>query len=198
MKGTEEHVPQKRSFSSIIKAPLQNNCLELVFRKDTKYSRQYTFLFPGIIFPRGRNNKDLPTRISSGYTSGTKMYWRTHAKEQVAFLNHKSIFAEQLSLNAENHITKNKRLCKINCSLVISYCRYCCFMRAGILLYYYQYRFKLKRSSIFKSSTASSRIALEDLSTIFLIHNNSLTGAQLLIKKLPSLRYQIILKSCTF
>ena len=48
---------QKKLLSPTEKVPLQNNSQEPVFRKDIKYSRQYTIVLPGILLPRGRNHR---------------------------------------------------------------------------------------------------------------------------------------------
>ena len=56
-KGTEEHIAKKRSLSPIIKLPLQNSCQESTLRIGIKYSRQYTFIFPEVVFPRERKNR---------------------------------------------------------------------------------------------------------------------------------------------
>ena len=38
--------------------PFQDNCQALVLSIEIKYDRQYTFVFSGIVFSRGRNNKN--------------------------------------------------------------------------------------------------------------------------------------------
>ena len=56
VKGTEEqYKPKKNSLSPIIKLFLQNNCQEVVFGADIKYSRHYTYNIPEIVFSRERN-----------------------------------------------------------------------------------------------------------------------------------------------
>ena len=57
VKGAEEHIT-KEVATPIIKGPLQDNCSEPVFRVGIKYSRQCTFVFPGIVFPWGRNKSN--------------------------------------------------------------------------------------------------------------------------------------------
>ena len=56
--STEGCIPKETLLSPTIKAPLQNNCHEPVFRIDTECCRQYTLIFPGMVFPRERNNRN--------------------------------------------------------------------------------------------------------------------------------------------
>ena len=89
---------------------MQSNCQERAFRIDTKYSEQYIFVFPGIVFPRGRSTKNnfLGDSAEARFL-GAK---GTEEQKNVLFPNNKSTFALQLSLSAENDITTNERFCE--------------------------------------------------------------------------------------
>ena len=72
--------------------------------------------------------------------------------------------------------------------------------RTSDIFFYYQFRFKLTRSSIFKSSETLSRFAFEDLSTVSMILNavkiRLIHG--FLETKLSSLIYLMIFEPNTF
>ena len=87
--------------SPVIKVPLQKNCQEPVFRIDTTYSRQYTFLFQGIVFPRERNHMK---NFLGKSKEGRQDFWEWQLVRDT-YQRIGSNFTEQLSLNAENHIT---------------------------------------------------------------------------------------------
>ena len=82
-------------------------------------------VFPGNVFPWG---------FSGGDTSESERYQRTHSKEQVIFHKDKSALNEQLLLNAENHVTRNKRFSKKLVTWLYFIVDIIVFMTAKILL----------------------------------------------------------------
>ena len=72
-KVIDENIP-KMSLSPIAEAPLQYNPQKSFSRIDIKCSRAYTFVVPGIVFPRGRKNRKISYENQMSI-SGIKKYF---------------------------------------------------------------------------------------------------------------------------
>ena len=103
-KGTEKHTLKKKFPFPYNKSNLLEQILETL--ETTKYSRRYTSIFPGIVFPKGRDNR----KIFQGNQQRLDFWERKVLKNTYQridhFSNNKSTFREKLLLDAENNITK--------------------------------------------------------------------------------------------
>ena len=100
-KGTEEHTLKKKFPFPYNKSNLLEQILETI-----KYSRRYTSTFPGIVFPKGRDNR----KSFLGNQQRLDFWERKVLKNTYQRIDHfphnKSTFREKLFLDAENNITK--------------------------------------------------------------------------------------------
>ena len=126
---------KKRPLLPLTKIPFQNNCQKPVFRTDIKYSSKYSFALSGTTFCRARTNRYNIRGESAETRLLRAKVTEEHIPKNSCFPQWQTyLFRQPVStqfLNAENHITKNKRLY----GLVILYCRHRFFMTAGILLF---------------------------------------------------------------
>ena len=75
---------------------------------DIDYSRHYIIVFPGIIFPMGRNNM----KNFEGESAEARLLRAKDTEEDIPKNTLFSPMTEQLLLNAENHITKKEDFAK--------------------------------------------------------------------------------------